>query len=123
MYPQSMSRNVATTKSRKVATTIYIVSSQKTNLHMKNAQAATKLQLAAATKPQHCCMLAAIHCQRRFISIRVGIDPWRLKLYKVYINDDPGLTLTYFMARSVTLVYMCLYEENCNSNNITASNR
>ena len=23
-----------------------------------------------------------------------------LKLYKVYINDDPGLTLTYFTARS-----------------------
>ena len=23
-----------------------------------------------------------------------------LKLYEVYINDDPGLTLTYFMARS-----------------------
>ena len=23
-----------------------------------------------------------------------------LKLYKVYINDDPGLTLTYFMAKS-----------------------
>ena len=25
---------------------------------------------------------------------------WGLKFYKVYINDDPGLTLTYFMARS-----------------------
>ena len=23
-----------------------------------------------------------------------------VKLYKVYINDDPGLTLTYFMSRS-----------------------
>ena len=25
---------------------------------------------------------------------------WGLKLYKVYIIDDPGLTLTFFMARS-----------------------
>ena len=24
-----------------------------------------------------------------------GLEP-----YKIYINDDPGLTLTYFMARS-----------------------
>ena len=30
-----------------------------------------------------------------------------LTLYKVYINDDPGLTLTYFTARSnwVTCVF------------------
>ena len=29
-----------------------------------------------------------------------------LKLYKVYINDDPGLTLTYLMARSNWVKYM-----------------
>ena len=28
-----------------------------------------------------------------------------LKLYKVYINDDPGLTMTYFMARSNWAAY------------------
>ena len=28
-----------------------------------------------------------------------------LKLYKVYINDDPGLTLTYFTARSNWVTY------------------
>ena len=55
-----MNRKVAATKSRKNATT----SSQKTNLHTKNAQAVTKLQLAAATKPHHCCLFAAIHCQK-----------------------------------------------------------
>ena len=32
--------------------------------------------------------------------ISVGTLHWGLKLYKVYINDDPGLTLTYFTARS-----------------------
>ena len=30
------------------------------------------------------------------------------KLYKVYINDDPGLTLTYFMARSN--LFICVFE-------------
>ena len=29
----------------------------KTNLHTKSTQAATKLQLAAATKPHHCMLL------------------------------------------------------------------
>ena len=31
-----------------------------------------------------------------------------LKLYKVYINDDPGLTLTYFTARSKWVT--CMFE-------------
>ena len=29
-----------------------------------------------------------------------------LKLYKVYMNDDPGLTLTYFKVRSSWVAYM-----------------
>ena len=32
--------------------------------------------------------------------LKLGMYNWGLKVYKVYINDDPGLTLTYFMARS-----------------------
>ena len=31
---------------------------------------------------------------------KLGMQHLGLKLYKVYINDDPGLTLTYFTARS-----------------------
>ena len=31
---------------------------------------------------------------------KLGWQHWGLKLYKVYINDDPELTLTYFTARS-----------------------
>ena len=31
--------------------------------------------------------------------LKVGMYNRRLKLYKVHINDDPGLTLTYFTAR------------------------
>ena len=32
--------------------------------------------------------------------LKLGMYHLGLKLYKVHINDDPGLTLTYFMARS-----------------------
>ena len=32
--------------------------------------------------------------------LKLGMYHWGLKLYKVYINDDPGLTLSYLMARS-----------------------
>ena len=29
----------------------------------------------------------------------LGMDHQGLKVYKVHLNDDPGLTLTYFMVR------------------------
>ena len=32
--------------------------------------------------------------------LKLGRYHWGHKLYKVHINDDPGLTLTYFTARS-----------------------
>ena len=32
--------------------------------------------------------------------LKLGMQHQGLKLYKVYVNDDPGLTLTYFTARS-----------------------
>ena len=32
--------------------------------------------------------------------LKLGMLHQELKLYKDYINDDPGLTLTNFMARS-----------------------
>ena len=60
------SRKVAATKNRKVAAT----KSSKTNLHTKNSQAATMSQLAAGAKPHACCLFAAIHCEKPFISIR-----------------------------------------------------
>ena len=37
--------------------------------------------------------------------LKLGMQHRELKFYKVYINDDPGLTLTYFMARSNWVVY------------------
>ena len=44
--------------------------------------------------------------------LKLGTQHQRLKLYQVYINDDPGLTLTYFTARSIGSP-ICLNGENC----------
>ena len=38
--------------------------------------------------------------------LNLGMQHQGLKLYKFYINDDPGLTLTYFMARSSWVTYL-----------------
>ena len=74
---QTTSRKVAATKSRKVAAPksrkVAATKSSKTNLHTKNSQAATMPQLAAAAKPYACCLFAAIHCEKPFISIRVRL--------------------------------------------------
>ena len=32
--------------------------------------------------------------------LKLGMYYWGLKFYKFYINEDPGLTLTYFTTRS-----------------------
>ena len=42
---------------------------------------------------------------RNPIILKHGMQHQGLKLYKVYINDDPGLTLTYFTARSNWVAY------------------
>ena len=41
--------------------------------------------------------------------LKLGVQHWGLKLYKVCMNGDPGLTLTYFTARSP----VCLNGKNC----------
>ena len=43
--------------------------------------------------------------------LKLGMEHWELKLYKVYINDDPGLTLTYFTARSNLVPYAFVWEK------------
>ena len=37
--------------------------------------------------------------------LNLGMQHLGLKLYKVYVNDDPGMTLTYFTARSNLVAY------------------
>ena len=43
--------------------------------------------------------------------LKLGMKHWGLKLYKVYINDDPELTLTYFTARSNLVPYAFVWEK------------
>ena len=40
--------------------------------------------------------------------LKLGMKHQGLKVYKVFINDDPGLTLTYFTARSNW--FICTFE-------------
>ena len=49
--------------------------------------------------------------------LKHGMQHWALELYKVCINGDPGLTLTYFMARSnlVTYVFEWGFQSDKNS--------
>ena len=83
---QTMSRNVAATKSCKVAATksrkVAATKSSKTNLHTINSQGATMPQLAAAAKPHACCLFAAIHCEKHFISLRVIFDKFYIGIVK-----------------------------------------
>ena len=43
--------------------------------------------------------------------LKLGMQHWEIKLHKVYINDDPGLTLTYFTARSNLVAYAFEWEK------------
>ena len=43
--------------------------------------------------------------------LKLGMQHWGLKLYKVCINSDPGLTLTYFTARSSLVLYAFVWEK------------
>ena len=39
------------------------------------------------------------------MTLKLGIQHCVHKLYKIYINDDHGSTMTYFMARSNLIAY------------------
>ena len=43
--------------------------------------------------------------------LKLGMQHRGLKLYKVYINSDPGLTLTYFTAKSNLVPYAFVWEK------------
>ena len=45
------------------------------------------------------------------MTLKLGIYHWVHKYYQVYSNYDPGLTLTYFMAKSNLLPYAFVWEK------------
>ena len=44
--------------------------------------------------------------------LKSGMKHQVCKYYQVFSNDDPGLTLTYFMARSNLLPYAFVWEKD-----------
>ena len=45
------------------------------------------------------------------MTLKLGMQHWVLEYYKVCSNDDPGLTLTYFTARSNLIPYAFVWEK------------
>ena len=48
---------------------------------------------------------------KRPMTLKLGMQHRVLEYYKIYLNDDPGLTLTYFTARSNLLPYAFVWEK------------
>ena len=45
------------------------------------------------------------------MTLKLGMQHWVHEYYQIYSNDDPGLTLTYFMARSNLVPYAFVWEK------------
>ena len=45
------------------------------------------------------------------MTLKLGMQHRVHKYYQVYSNDDPGLTLNYFLARSNLLLYAFVWEK------------
>ena len=48
----------------------------------------------------------------RPMTLKLGMQHHMLEYYQIYSNDDPGLTLTYFMARSNLVLYAFILEND-----------
>ena len=48
---------------------------------------------------------------KRLMTLKRGIQHWMLEYYHVCSNSDPGLTLTYFTARSNLVLYAFVWEK------------
>ena len=49
---------------------------------------------------------------KRLMTLKLGMQHQELEYYKVYSNDEPGLTLTYFTARSNLVPYAFVWEKD-----------
>ena len=45
------------------------------------------------------------------MNLKFSMQHWMHKYYQIYSNDDPGLTLTYFTARTNLLPYTFVWEK------------
>ena len=65
--------------------------------------------------PPHPCMVKTLKnllvLTKRPMTLKLGMQHWVLQYYQVSSNDDPGLTLTYFTARSNLVPYAFIWEK------------
>ena len=45
------------------------------------------------------------------MTLKIGMQHWVHEYYQIYSNDDPGLTMTYFMAKSNLVPYAFLWKK------------
>ena len=45
------------------------------------------------------------------MTLKLGMQHWVLKFYQLFSNDDPGMTLNYFTARSNLVPYAFVLEK------------
>ena len=45
------------------------------------------------------------------MTLKLGMQHWMLEDYQICSNDDPGLTLTYFAAKSNLVTYAFVWEK------------
>ena len=45
------------------------------------------------------------------MTLKLDMQHWMLEYYQVYSNDDPGLILTYFTARSNLVPFAFVWEK------------
>ena len=45
------------------------------------------------------------------MTLKLGMLHWMCKYYQICSNDDPGLTLTYFTARSNLVPYAFIWDK------------
>ena len=48
---------------------------------------------------------------KRQMTLKLGMRLWLLDYYQIYSNDDTGLTLTYFTARSNLVPFVFVWEK------------
>ena len=48
---------------------------------------------------------------KRQMTLKIGMQHWVLEYYQVSSNDVPGMTMTYFMARSNLVPYAFVWEK------------
>ena len=70
------------------------------------------VQMIQVTYPNMVKTLKIFFGTKRLMTLKVGMQHCLLKYYQVCSNDEPGMTLTYFTARSNLVPYAFVWEKS-----------